>query len=108
MLDNIGENVDYELIPWGTGKCFERNIDLLKKMKRISYAIDSNSALWNQNVGHEIKCISFDDVKKIDKNIVVVIMIDDLRTSFDIAMKIQREANYKTFHITSILHSLEG
>lgn len=108
VSSNIGEKNEYELIPWGTGKCFGRNIGLLNRMKTIKYAIDSNPDLWNKNVGNGIKCISFDDAKKMEKNIVIVIMIDDLRTSFDIEMKIQRECGFKIFHITSILHSLEG
>ncbi len=76
-----------EVILWGAGKCFHQYISLLREMFSVSCVIDSNENNWEKEIEYGIICQS-PDVLKGKKNIVVLIMIQNISSAFQVANKL--------------------
>lgn len=80
------KNID-EIILWGAGKCFRQYISILREIYSVSCVIDSNEEYWGKEIDHGVICQS-PDVLKGKKNIVVLIMIQDIASAFQVANRL--------------------
>jgi len=84
----LGEMPEKEIVLWGVGQCFARNISRVEQYSKIRYVCDNDVNKWNTEVFPGIRCISPEQIKK-RKNAFVVIMLDDARQGFDIVHQLQ-------------------
>lgn len=65
-----------ELVLFGAGNCFNKNIAEILKYKQVKYVVDNNNELWGKEVFRGIYCISPNEII-IKENLYVLIMIED-------------------------------
>ena len=81
-------NVDnFQIVAWGTGDCFKRNIGDIKDIWDIRLAVDNNSQKWECEVEKDIVCISPELLKGKD-NVFVFIFVDNNMIAEDIAKQL--------------------
>jgi 2-succinyl-5-enolpyruvyl-6-hydroxy-3-cyclohexene-1-carboxylate synthase len=73
-----------KVVLWGTGYSFSENLSKVEQYCNIQYVCDNNSVKWGKEIVSGIKCISPNELEKMD-NIFVVIMMEDARMAFQIA-----------------------
>lgn len=72
---------------WGTGNCFKQYISLLSKKYFIRYVVDSDRNKWGKELECGFLCDS-PDVLKNQKNIPVVILIENASAAFQVAQRL--------------------
>jgi 2-succinyl-5-enolpyruvyl-6-hydroxy-3-cyclohexene-1-carboxylate synthase len=73
-----------KVVLWGTGYNFSKNLSEVEQHCNIQYVCDNNSVKWGKEIVSGIKCISPNELEKME-NIFVVIMMEDARIAFQIA-----------------------
>jgi hypothetical protein len=87
------ENTDVVL--WGTGDCFENNVEMLKCAFNIKGVVDSNSQKHGMTL-HGYKCIAPGEIKSYANN--AIIMVYDERPFLEIASVCEKmEIRYVSF-----------
>lgn len=82
-----------EIVLWGCGYYFSKNLSKVEQYSKIRYVCDNNSEKWNTEILPGISCISPEELKK-KENIFVVIMLEDAKIGFDIAHQLQMMGIY--------------
>lgn len=77
-----------EVVLWGCGHCFSKNVSKVEQYCKVQYVCDNNSEKWNTEILPGIVCISPEELKE-KEDIFVVIMLEDARTGFDVAHQLQ-------------------
>lgn len=72
-----------QVIGWGTGGSFRRNIDKVLKYCDMKYVVDSKPGKWGKEFAENVTCISPEQLRK-EKNVVVLIMVDSTVSAFQI------------------------
>lgn len=78
-----------QIVGWGAGDCFDRNINYIKKFCDIKYVCDSNPEKWGREMGGHVICISPETLSKME-NMMVIIMVDQAAMAFQIAGELLR------------------
>lgn len=73
-----------EVVLWGTGYSFSKNLCKVEQYCKVKYVCDNNSNKWGTEIVSGIKCISPKELEQME-NIIVVIMLDDASIAFQIA-----------------------
>ena len=76
-----------EIIGWGAGDCFKRNYNRIKQFYDLKWVCDSNPEKWGCEIEEGVKCISPKTLKEME-DVLVIIMVDNVGVSFDIANKL--------------------
>lgn len=79
-----------DVVVWGTGGCFIRNYERIIKFYNLKWACDSNPEKWGKELTEGVTCISPNELKKMTDSVIVIIMVDSITLSFDIANKLLR------------------
>lgn len=76
-----------QVIGWGCGGCFQRNLPHIKKCTEMKYVCDNDPGKWGQEIAEGIQCISPDQLSKMQQiqDVFVVIFVDDISSAFEIA-----------------------
>lgn len=76
-----------EIVLWGMGNCFHKYSSSIREMFSISYIVDSNENKWGQEAWEGLICKS-PDILKGKKDILVLIMIENINAAFQVANKL--------------------
>ncbi len=90
-----------KIIGFGIGNCLERNIEKVLEYCNISYLTDNNPEKWGREFWG-IKCISPSEVAGLT-NVEVLIFVDDVAISFDIAKQLMNMNIYSFNHVNNYL-----
>lgn len=77
-------NAKKEIVLWGTGYSFEKNLYRVESYCKVRYVCDNNAEKWGKEVVPGIMCISPDALSEME-DIFVVIMMDFLKPAFQVA-----------------------
>lgn len=94
------------IVGFGAGECFRRNREMITKLCDLKYVCDNSPEKWGQKLGNGIICISPKQLSEME-NLLVVIMVDSVKTSFDIAKELQNMGIYNYTHIQNWLSAIE-
>ena len=72
-----------QVIPWGAGESFLRNVSAMENYCEIKYVCDINSEKWGKEIVKGVKCISPVQLKEVE-NAFVVIMVENIDIAFQI------------------------
>ena len=72
-----------QVIGWGTGGSFRRNINKVLKYCDMRYVVDSKPSKWGKEFAENVTCISPEQLSQ-EKNVVVLIMVDSTVSAFQI------------------------
>ena len=103
--DKWGNN-KMEIVGWGAGACFMRNIDRIRTMYNLKYVCDKNPQKWG-TVINGVECISPKVLSEMGE-VCVVIMVDDPGISFQIAEELQQIRIFHYDHVNNWLRTIEG
>ena len=73
-----------QVILWGTGHCFQKNLSKVENYCNIQYVCDNNSKSWGKEIVSGVKVISPKELLEM-QDIFVVIMLEDAKVAFVIA-----------------------
>lgn len=73
-----------EVVLWGTGGCFKKNISKIKQIINVKYVCDNNKEKWGYEVEPGIICISPEEILKLNSPFVII-MIESAQIGFQIA-----------------------
>lgn len=107
QLFDTTDNNKVNVVGWGTGECFRRNIEILKIVSDISKVVDSNPEKWGKCEFGDILCISPNEID-VSNNILFIVLVDSIKVAFEINDKIPKRSNIKVVHIVQILEKLRG
>ena len=106
LVQNAKENA-LQVVGFGAGECFRRNLALMKKYAGMSYVCDNAPDKWGTDVGEGIRCISPKQLSEM-KDVLVVIMVDSVKASFNILGELQELGIQKVTHIENWLDAING
>ena len=89
-----------EVVGFGSGVCFRRNIEKLEAICRIKYVCDNNPNKWGKELYDGVVCISPEKLKEMS-DATVIIMVDDIGVSFEIAKQLVDMGVTDFTHITN-------
>ena len=98
-------NMDRVIVGFGIGNNFNRNIEKVKKSCNMSYITDNSPDKWDKEF-QGIKCIQPKQLTGFS-NIYVIIFVDDVGISFDIAKQLMDMGVYNFDHINNFLKEVE-
>lgn len=78
------QNIKWNVVIWGTGQSFRKNIFEICTYCSVRYVCDNDSSKWGQEIVPGIICISPKQLSTME-DIFVVIAVDDRRPAFQIA-----------------------
>lgn len=96
-----------DIVCWGTGVSFRRNINAIKKAYDLKYVCDNDSTKWNTFVHEGIKCISPDELKKM-KNVFIIVSVDSVSANYKIVHQLMDMGITKFDHVTNWLEYVIG
>lgn len=77
-----------ELVLWGCGYVFSRQLANVEQYTRIRYVCDNNPAKWNKEIVPGILCISPEKLGELG-DVFVVIMLENAKAAFAVAHQLQ-------------------
>ncbi len=86
-----------QVVLWGTGYCFMKNLSKIEKYCHVQYVCDNNQAKWGREILPDIHCISPQELSAM-RDIFVVIMVEDIKIAFSIANQLL-DMNIQSFDI---------
>ena len=92
------------IIGFGTGNCFERNVEKVLRCCNLSYLTDNNPDKWGQYY-HDLECIPPMKVPGFN-DVFVLIFTDDVGISFDIARQLMNMGVYNFDHVNNYLNEV--
>lgn len=87
-----------QIVCWGTGDCFKRNIKKLKKICNLTMVCDNDESKWGKVVEGNIRCVSREEIVNL-KEIFVFILIDDIVIVNQIKKQLNEMGIEKCAHI---------
>lgn len=96
-----------QVVGWGAGGCFRRNVHYIKSFCDMKYVCDSNSEKWGKELEEHVICISPKMLLELG-NVMVIIMVDSAGTSFQIAEKLLEYGISNYEHVENWLAFVEG
>ena len=97
-------NQDDEVILFGTGNFFHKNLDNVLVKHKIKYVCDNNKDKWGKEVAPQIICISPNELTSI-KNSVVIIMTESASDTMCIANQLLDLGIFRFEHVSNWLKS---
>ncbi len=91
-----------ELVLWGTGRCFNQYVAMIKEMCSISLVVDSDEKKWGKELECGFICQS-PNILKGKEDIFVLIMIENVSSAFQVANKLLDMKIGKFDHISNWL-----
>ena len=82
--ERIKKKTYKEIILWGAGNGLEKNIVSIQGKCKVQYICDNKSELWGKELVNGIKCISPEEITKV-QDVFVVITVENSNTAFKIA-----------------------
>ncbi len=67
-----------DVICFGAGKCFQKNIEFIKDICTIQYVVDNDRSLWGEKIEH-VRCVSPEKLKG-DNHFVIVTLYSEKRS----------------------------
>ena len=103
IISKGSENM--QIVIWGAGNNFKRNIEKIKKIRNIKYVCDNAPEKWGKEFDGVI-CISPEQLRQMS-DVFVVIAIDDGGITLDIAKTLLNIGISRFDHIHNWLRSVE-
>lgn len=100
-------NGNMEIIGWGAGDCFKRNYNRIKQFYNLKWVCDNNPEKWGCEIADGVKCISPKTLREM-QDVLVVIMVDNVGASFDIANKLLEMGICNFDHIDNWIKFVEN
>lgn len=100
-----GDSSNGNVVAFGSGDCFQRNIEKITRVYEIKYVCDNDPEKWGRTFKCNVKCISPKQLSEL-QNTAVIIMVDDVSTSFDIARQLLDMGITRFTHITNWLKAM--
>ncbi len=91
---------EMELVGWGAGNCFLRNINKIKQVYNMKYVCDNRPEKWGKEIAEGIICISPKQLSEM-KNVGVIIMIDSPSVSMEIVHELMDMEIYAFEHVSN-------
>lgn len=76
-----------EIVLWGCGYSFTKNISKIEQYCTVRYVCDNNQEKWGKEVSSGVMCISPNELKN-KKDIFVVIVVEDIKVGFRIGQQL--------------------
>ena len=96
-----------EIVCWGAGASFRRNIVMIKKAYDLKFVCDNDSTKWNTYVYKDVKCISPDELKSM-RDVFVVVAVDSVATNYKIVRQLLDMGIMKFEHVSNWLEYVIG
>lgn len=94
------EGDSMQVVAFGAGDCFKRNITRIREVYDLKYVCDNNPMKWNQELEEGIVCISPQILSQM-QDVLVVITVDSITVAFDIVRDLQRLGISNYTHVTN-------
>lgn len=104
-LNRKGDTMN-EIVGFGSGMCFRANVEKLKTICKLKYVCDNDPNKWGKELIEGVRCISPSALKEMI-NPTVIIMIEDIATSFEIAKQLVDMGITSFTHITNWKRGVE-
>lgn len=101
-----GKTENMNVVLWGAGDCFRRNIEIVKKYIDVRYVCDNNIDLWGTTLGGDIVCISPETLANM-KNVMVVIMIENASVCLSVIKQLNNLGIFAYEHVYNWLAVIE-
>lgn len=95
-----------EMIGWGLGGSFRRNIAKVKEYADIKYVVDSRPDKWGKQFEEAVVCISPEQLKE-KKDVTVLIMVDSTVSAFQIVEQLMDMGIYSFEYVDNYLKFIE-
>ncbi len=95
-----------EIVAFGSGTCFKRNIEKLQEFYEIHYVCDNDAKKWDKPITDNIMCISPMKLKEMDTPLVII-MVDDIGMSFEIAKQLNELGINNFTHVVNAIRAME-
>lgn len=93
------------VVGFGAGACFKRNLDEIKKVYDLKYVCDNSPMKWGEELGDGVICISPKQLSEM-ADVLVVIMIDNVKTCFEIVDELKKLGINNYTHVENWLSSI--
>lgn len=100
------EDKDMQIVAWGAGDCFKRNIKHIKSFCEMKYVCDSDPQKWGKELDEQVVCISPKMLSEMN-NIMVIIMVDNVAVSFQIVKELLEMGITNFDHVENWLSYVE-
>lgn len=100
------ERNDMEIIGWGAGDCFCRNIEHINSIYKLKYVCDNNPEKWGKTFDG-VKCISPKTLSAMS-DIAVIIMVDNPGVTIEIADELLELGIDKFDHVSNWFKTIGG
>lgn len=104
---NNSKGKNMEIVGFGAGNCFLRNIKKIKKIYNLRWICDNDPDKWGKEVAAGVKCISPATLKEMP-DVLVIIMVDSITLSFDIANELLELGITKFDHFENWMKYIEN
>lgn len=84
-----------QVVGWGAGECFKRNIHIIKRFCDMRYVCDQDRKKWGEELDGQVVCISPGQLSEMS-SVVVIIMVDRAAAACAIARELL-EMDIKSF-----------
>ena len=78
-----------QIIGFGAGKCLENLYSQIRRHTKMKYVCDNDSSKWGKKIVGDIVCISPDELKKRNNN-VVLILVENKKIAANIATQLNK------------------
>lgn len=102
-----GKAETMQMIGWGAGACFRRNIPRIKRFYDMKYVCDRDPEKWGQKLDGQVVCISPQMLSEM-QNRMVVIMADRADYAVEIARELSEMGIRNFEHVEKWLSFVEG
>lgn len=96
-----------EMIGWGTGGSFRRNIAKVKEYAEVKYVVDSRPDKWGKQFEEGILCISPEQLRE-KEDVTVLIMVDSTVSAFQIVEQLMGMGIYSFEYVDNYLKFIES
>ncbi len=93
------------VVGFGAGECLRRNKSKIKEFYDLKYVCDNDPDKWGKDLGDGITCISPGQLAQM-RDVLVVIMVDNVRVSFEIVDELRNMGISEFTHIENWLTSV--
>ncbi len=95
------------IVIYGVGDYFYRNYEMIKKADAEIYLCDSDPQKWGKEIIDGVFCMSPEEMMKLE-NYVVIISVEQVTTSFEIARSLRGLGVTEIDHIDNLRRYLQG
>lgn len=98
---------DMQIVGWGAGDCFGRNIHNIKTVYDLRWVCDNDPEKWGTEIAPGVKCISPRKLREME-DVLVIVMIDSPAVSFKVANQLLDMGICRFDHVSNWMKAVKG